>query len=892
METLIGDLLYWANDLKPWQQDALRRLFARGELKAADLNELVAMVKEAHGDGPPSSIPPDPLAANHIPGAGSGNSVQLVSLSELTNVNAFPDGRALSFEPSGLTVLFGENGAGKSGYARVLKNACRARRREPVQSNAFTGGAGHAQIPSAKIQVLVDGNAKEVSWVQGGNPDADLGNVSVYDSACARDYIEMEGEPGFQPYGLGHLNRLVAAQREMHRILTDEQNAIELNPAIFQPLKGGTAVGALVENPGAGTNIVELRRLATMSEADLQRIDFLEGALRELNPEPKARALDALADRLGLAAERASSALRYVTDAATAKLKGLHQSKRDADAAYELAQRQLHGGDQDGVQDKLLLGTGNAVWQTLYKAAEAFSVEYAYVGHAFPHTSSGAKCVLCQAELGPDARSRMERFATFVAGQAGAHAIGTNQTLVEALGKIRDADLEPLDKPTLEELAGSLPSLHALVLDTVAAWNARRTWLLDSSERDDWSRPEPIIPTGDPLDLQLRNAKAKLKEEASTLRKSVDPKERGKLQDELRELKARESLRGLLPAIEQFVLGSVKREALSRCLAALNTQGISTKMTALAKKHVTTALAVAMNEELSALGYKRKVRPTLDGKTSDGKTKMTLQIEGTKTDAHRVLSEGEQRAMALALFLAEVSFQGHHSTVIFDDPSTSLDHRHRRRMAQRLVALACERQVLIFTHDAVFLSEIDMALKKSGASATYKSIGWGDAAPGHVEEGLTWETKNCSMRLMEIEGVAKAIKTTAGDYPSEGDAQRIAEAYSKVRGTIERAIREEFLSNTIQPFSDAVSVESFGIVVGHPQDEVDSLMDIYDRACEATFAHDTPAERQLPLPDAEQLISDINLTLELVRKAAARRRAYQTQRGERTKARKKAFAGA
>lgn len=64
------------------------------------------------------------------------------------------------------------------------------------------------------------------------------------------------------------------------------------------------------------------------------------------------------------------------------------------------------------------------------------------------------------------------------------------------------------------------------------------------------------------------------------------------------------------------------------------------------------------------------------------------------------------------------------------------------------------------------------------------------------------------------------------------------------------------MNNTVQPFSDVVSVEAFGAVIGHPQ-RWEQLLAVYARACEATEAHDTPGERQLPLPAREELLGDI-----------------------------------
>ncbi|WP_318351464.1 MULTISPECIES: AAA family ATPase [Klebsiella pneumoniae complex] len=126
-------------------------------------------------------------------------------------------------------------------------------------------------------------------------------------------------------------------------------------------------------------------------------------------------------------------------------------------------------------------------------------------------------------------------------------------------------------------------------------------------------------------------------------------------------------------------------------------------------------------------------------------TKVTLRLQEITAKASKVLSEGEQRALGMAMFLAELESLPHTSTVIFDDPSTSLDHVYRRAIARRLVALAETRQVLVFTHDAVFLTELAMALQRADRSASYKTIGW-DESPGLVSEGLTWTTMDTKAR--------------------------------------------------------------------------------------------------------------------------------------------------
>ena len=81
-----------------------------------------------------------PLSAVHLPPApGAAQSVSLLTIGDLQNVNRLPTGANLPFgDGNGLTVVYGENGAGKSSYARVIKKACRARGMPPnIVSNAF-----------------------------------------------------------------------------------------------------------------------------------------------------------------------------------------------------------------------------------------------------------------------------------------------------------------------------------------------------------------------------------------------------------------------------------------------------------------------------------------------------------------------------------------------------------------------------------------------------------------------------------------------------------------------------------------------------------------------------------------------------------------------------------
>jgi hypothetical protein len=110
-----------------WQRDAVRRIVLKGKLDDSDISELAALCREEHGL-PVSAVKAEPLESKHLPASpGAAGSVRLKEIRNVVGVNNLAPGQILTFDPTGLTIVYGKNGTGKSGYARILKRACRSR---------------------------------------------------------------------------------------------------------------------------------------------------------------------------------------------------------------------------------------------------------------------------------------------------------------------------------------------------------------------------------------------------------------------------------------------------------------------------------------------------------------------------------------------------------------------------------------------------------------------------------------------------------------------------------------------------------------------------------------------------------------------------------------------
>ena len=119
-------LLDWAgneNRLK-WQRDALRRLAENGELTDDDLSELRHLIEFQEGLSKEGPAAPIPLAAEHLSEAAShAPRTVLASLGPVANVDRLEaDQPALRFAVNGVTLVYGPNASGKSGYCRITNH--------------------------------------------------------------------------------------------------------------------------------------------------------------------------------------------------------------------------------------------------------------------------------------------------------------------------------------------------------------------------------------------------------------------------------------------------------------------------------------------------------------------------------------------------------------------------------------------------------------------------------------------------------------------------------------------------------------------------------------------------------------------------------------------------
>ena len=167
-----AELLAWAAGRPAWQRDALRRLVLNGKLGDEDIEALVALCLDP-------TLPYEPISATHVSAQGLiGEPITLLRIENPVGINALASDQTLAFGKQGLSIVYGDNGSGKSGYVRILKHACRSRDRNSGKILRDVEDA--AATPQSANIVFARGSVEaRHPWTPEAESHADLPSVST-----------------------------------------------------------------------------------------------------------------------------------------------------------------------------------------------------------------------------------------------------------------------------------------------------------------------------------------------------------------------------------------------------------------------------------------------------------------------------------------------------------------------------------------------------------------------------------------------------------------------------------------------------------------------------------------------------------------------------------------
>jgi energy-coupling factor transporter ATP-binding protein EcfA2 len=477
------NLIEWATNQPNWVRDALRRIATTTEFIVGDEDRAAILARIKHAaSGTGTSPDCEPITPEHLSQcADIGPRAVLASIGPLQNIDRLAKDQQLRFAPRGVTLIFGENGSGKSGYARIAKRLCRSLSIDELKGDVFKAKPNGPMQVKLRFQ-LGDAAITELDWAPDTKPPGALKQISVFDSRNARLYVDQQNRIAYLPVEIAVLEHHGQLCGAFGTAFTIQQTTIEKRlktplPAGYTP--AGTMQKLLAQLEAKSQTLpkkAELEKLAGLSEAELEELRALE---RKLAQDPVAQA--ATRRRAVQILTRLNDVLKTLeeglSDEVAKQLASLAQNASTTAAAAVLA------ANQQFAAEPLKLVGGDA-WRLLYEAARDFA---ALSGGPVDRISDqvGTPCPLCQEPLVDKAAKRIARFNAFVQSEAAKRSDAAR----DALGKARET-LETLTAPPTDVVTGTLTAYAGLdtpradllvrIEATLTAYTARRSSLLAS----------------------------------------------------------------------------------------------------------------------------------------------------------------------------------------------------------------------------------------------------------------------------------------------------------------------------------------------------------------------------------------------------------------------------
>lgn len=396
-------LIDWANQQDGWVRALVGEVLATRQplsptALAALKDQYLREKKLAAGDPPAPSVlghPGEQIASQEV--------LHLHSLRNCTGVNALATDQEIIFGPR-MTILFGENASGKTGYVRALKFLANVRSAEPIVPDI------HHPTTVTALQALlrysIDGTEHEMTWL-GDKGVPPFTRISVFDSPAVTLHLSDGLTYVYTPADLALYKHVHSAIESVRDLLQQE---LTLQKPKQNELVGlfvqGTAVYPKIEGLGVSTDLNELDALANVTEEERIELETLRTSVQALSNASSATQIEGLRTR----------------EAVLRNLIAVSKSVAEFDlAAFEVAVGAAASARSNQAQSAAAAFKGDNLptelrpaWQAFLEAGEHYLSLSAQ--DEYPHDAD--VCIYCNQELDGNARALLTAYRDYARGVA------------------------------------------------------------------------------------------------------------------------------------------------------------------------------------------------------------------------------------------------------------------------------------------------------------------------------------------------------------------------------------------------------------------------------------------------------------------------------------------
>jgi hypothetical protein len=834
-------LIGWANVQDAWARHLVSEVvISRKALTDSQLDAVYQTFtrEKALDPGDPVNVP---NLSDNASSTDANSGLFLTQLRDLKNVNALVEGQTIDFNPK-LTIVFGENACGKTGYVRVLKKVAAVRTTEAVLPDVSQVQTAK-QAPSARIAFrLGKEGMQELEWKDQAGL-APFNRIDVFDSRATA--LHVDGDLNYV-YTPGELVRFPLVQQGIEGVRTRLEQGIgnrtqTTNPFLLQ-FDRQSRIYPLIDSLGAATDLAELKSLSAVVEAEKEEIPTLKGeieALQTTNPAAQMKLAEATKQHLDSLIMGFSAIGRFDVPKYAKSLERLQKAAQQ----YEKATQESFAGLP-------IPGLLKEEWRRFVQSGEEYLKTLDIAGN---YPVKGEECLYCRQPLSPEALALLKKYRDYCNNDLRTELDGAGRE-IEA---VRRAFQQAIDFADVERWIGELAEngarisaeQFAEIRDFASKGKSIRDFI-EMRKSVEWT--DQTAQSAKVL-KHLEGAQTHSNELLKDLTERRDKREEvlRERQRRLLDLESRLKLAGLMPQIEKAVeqakwvdkakIQQRKFQGLLRSLTETSKVASEDLLNRDFERHFT--------EECKTL---RAPAVTLQFPGRQGQVTRKKAVASGEHRPSDVLSEGEQKVIALADFLAEASLKPP-APVIFDDPINSLDYKRMAEVVDRMATLSDTRQVIVFTHNIWFTTELLARFEKRPNDCSYYDVARDGAKIGIVSKG----THPRSDTVPNLRGRINALIQVAEKVSGESQDALIEKGYELIRNFCEVIVEKDLLQGVTQRYQPNVMMTMLPkINFGGLQGAAEAIYPVYEDSCRYIGSHSQPLETLNVRPTLDSLKGD------------------------------------
>lgn len=266
---IADDISNWILTLPKWQQKLSYLIMEKKHISEEELNGIYDVFK-TETKLQSGKISEDIEKVCNVNLENSPN-VIWQGVGNLHGVNKLKSNSELNVS-SGLTVIYGENGSGKSGYTRLLNNAFISRGDQDILPNIFEN---KPEQVSADFKFSIDGNNIEYKYPDDKDAYA-FKTIRNFDAKSAADDMNKESKIDFAPSELSFFDKFLSACLEIQKRLDDEIEEKKMdNPVLKYFPNDGSALSQMKELT-AKTEINDIRERFGITDDEKERYEQIK----------------------------------------------------------------------------------------------------------------------------------------------------------------------------------------------------------------------------------------------------------------------------------------------------------------------------------------------------------------------------------------------------------------------------------------------------------------------------------------------------------------------------------------------------------------------------------------------------------------------------------------